>query len=139
MAPMDYAKKIARELSEAEAKGKVTVVKEFDSERLIERDHQNGHDVGYLFIDQLFYELKLDRVCTQIAQKSRITFDLGQVLKTLISTRILYPSSKRHSLQLSKAYLTPPSLELQHIYRGWISSLSIVNVFRKRSIKIVQC
>lgn len=118
MAPMDYARKIARELSEAEAKGKVTVVKEFDSERLIERDNQNGYDIGYLFIDKLFYELKLDRVCTQIAQQSRITFDLGQVLKTLVSTRILYPSSKRHSLQLSKSYLTPPSLELQHIYRG---------------------
>ena len=64
MAPMDYARKIARELSEAEAKGKVTVVKEFDSERLIERDNQNGYDIGYLFIDKLFFELKLDRVCT---------------------------------------------------------------------------
>lgn len=118
MEPMDYAKQVARELTEAEAKGKVTIIKEFDSERLIEQDHQHGYDIGYLFIDKLFYALKLDRICAQIAQQSRITFDLGQVLKTLVSTRILYPSSKRHSLQLSQSYLTPPSLELQHIYRG---------------------
>lgn len=118
MEPMDYAQQVAREMTEAEAKGKVTIIQEFDSEHLIEPNTPNGHDIGYLFIDKLFYELKLDLICKRIAQPSRISFDLAQVLKTLVSTRILYPSSKRHSLQLSQAYLTPPSLELQHIYRG---------------------
>lgn len=116
--PLAYAKQVARELTEAESRGKVTIIKEFDTEQLIESHVEKGKEVGYLFLDKIFYDLKLDRICHTISQQSHLSFDLSQVLKTLLSTRIIHPSSKRSSLNLSSAYLTPPTIELQHIYRG---------------------
>lgn len=142
MEPMEYAKKVAQQLKEEEAKGKVTIVKEYDTEHLIDRDVQNGKDIGYLFLDKIFYDLKLDKVCQSLTKDSKTTFDLTEVLKTLISTRIMHPSSKRNSFNLSQAYLTLPQLDIQHIYRGLDllakSSNTIQEIVYKNSATIIQ-
>lgn len=118
MDPMDYARQIAKEMTEAEKKGQVTLVQKYDMTRLTSLNQHNGHDIGYFFLDQLFYQLKLDKVCDNIKKQTKVTFDLTEILKTLISTRILYPSSKRSSHALSQHYFTPPQMELHHVYRA---------------------
>lgn len=116
--PMAYAKKRAQELKDEEDKGKITFVKRYDSAQPLPLEQLNGSNIGYLFLDKIFYDLKLDRLCQRISKETNVTFDLIQIMKTLISTRILFPSSKRSSLKLSQDYLIPPKIELQHIYRG---------------------
>lgn len=118
MEPLEYAKKVAKEMTEAERKGKVTIIKTFDTTQPIDFNRKSGHDIGYLFLDKLFYELKLDRICTTISKESKVNFDLTQILKTLISTRILHPGSKRNAHQLSQSYLTQPKMALHQIYRA---------------------
>ncbi|MBS4457057.1 IS1634 family transposase [Tuanshanicoccus lijuaniae] len=118
MDPMDYAKQVARELTEKENEGKITFIHQYDTKRLIKLGESNGFDVGQLFLDKIFYELKLDKLCKTLKGSSKISFDLTAILKMLISTRILYPGSKRSSLTLAKNYLTPPDIDLHQIYRG---------------------
>jgi transposase len=53
-----------------------------------------------------------------IAEKYNFKFDLNNILSYLIYGRIIYPSSKLKTHQLSKKFLNCPELMLHHIYRG---------------------
>ena len=79
---------------------------------------QKRYNAGYLYLQQIYYELGLDRICKAISKKHAFEFNLNSILSRLIYTRILYPSSKLGSLEDSKRFIEPPDFELQHIYRS---------------------
>lgn len=116
--PMAFALNIAKQLTDEANQGKKTIISQFDETSLIPLNNPLTVSTGHLFIDKIFYELKLDKLCRQITKDSKITFNLTEVLKTLISSRILSPGSKLNAHQFSQQYLFAPDLELQHFYRG---------------------
>ncbi|HFI0683477.1 TPA: transposase, partial [Streptococcus suis] len=115
---MAFALNIAKQLTDEANQGKKTIISQFDETSLIPLNNPLTVSTGHLFIDKIFYELKLDKLCRQITKDSKITFNLTEVLKTLISSRILSPGSKLNAHQFSQQYLFAPDLELQHFYRG---------------------
>lgn len=61
---------------------------------------QNLFTIGYLFLQALFYELKLDKLSKQISLKRQFKYDLGDILARLIYIRMLHPSSKKVHLNI---------------------------------------
>ena len=91
-------------------------------EKLIEGspldETQKVFNVGYLFLQDIYYSLGLDKICKDISKKYRIKYDLNSVLSNLIYTRIIEPSSKLSAFEASKKFLEQPNFELQNIYRA---------------------
>ena len=58
------------------------------------------------------------KICKEISSKYKFTFDLDSILSRLIYGRIIYPSSKLATCQLSKRFIEQPNFEIQHIYRA---------------------
>ena len=73
---------------------------------------------GYLFLQQVYYELGLDRICAMIRTRHRFSYNLNSILSRLVYTRILYPSSKLSSYKDSKRFIEQPDFELHQIYRA---------------------
>lgn len=73
---------------------------------------------GYLFLQDIYYELGLDKICKAISKKYRFEYDLNNILSRLIYTRILFPASKRSSYEDSKRFIEQPTFELHDIYRS---------------------
>ena len=73
---------------------------------------------GYLFLQQVYYELGLDRICAMIHTRHRFSYNLNSILSRLVYTRILYPSSKLSSYKDSKRFIEQPDFELHQIYRA---------------------
>lgn len=115
------AKKWAQEqvdlMNEAEKQGTAISI-EFSSLKDLPMDQQRCFNGGYLFLQQIYYELGLDRICRAVAKKRNFTYDLNSILSRLIYTRILFPSSKRSSFDDSKKFIEPPDFELHQIYRA---------------------
>lgn len=95
-----------------------TVLIPFHSDRLLDYHKQKFFMGGYLFLQEIYYELKLDSVCKKIKQRYKYEYDLNAILSDLIYTRILAPSSKRSSFLTAKKFLEPPTYELHDIYRA---------------------
>ena len=74
--------------------------------------------IGYLFLQDIFYDLKLDAICDTIAQKYDFTFNLTDILSTLVISRILSPSSKLSTLDFAKTLIEKPDFSLHHMYRA---------------------
>ena len=73
---------------------------------------------GYLFLQSLYYELGLNKVCRKIRDKHHYDYDLNAILSDLIYTRILEPGSKRSSFETAKTFLEAPTYQLHDIYRA---------------------
>ena len=85
---------------------------------MIKKEACRSVNVGYLFLKDIYYDLKIHDICTQIAEKYKFEFDLNQILSMLLFSRIIYPGSKRSSLELSKQFLEKPDCKLHHVYRA---------------------
>ena len=81
-------------------------------------DQQNCFNGGYLFLQEIYYELGLDRICRAIALRHRFSYNLNSILSRLVYARILYPSSKKSALEESKRFIEQPSFELHDIHRA---------------------
>lgn len=116
--PYEWAKKYIEELNQQEKEEcRQTLIKRSQS-KLIPKGEQQCFHGGYLFLKRLYHDLKLHQICREISDRRKFSFDLDSILSRLLYGRILFPSSKLSTYQLSKTLLEPPAFELQHIYRA---------------------
>ncbi len=116
--PVEWANKYVEELNikEKEDKRKITV--EYSPSQFIKTDDQRCYNGGYLFLQKVYHELGLDKICDKISKKYKNEYDLNEILSKLLYTRVLYPGSKLSSLEDSKRFLEQPKMELHQIYRA---------------------
>lgn len=81
-------------------------------------DEQCRFNGGYLFLQDIYYDLGLHKICRAISRRHPFEYDLNDILSRLIYTRILFPTSKRSSLEDAKRFIEPPSFKLHDIYRS---------------------
>lgn len=79
---------------------------------------KNSFDIGYFFLKNIFYSLGLNDIFNNISDKYSFKYGLTNILGTLVYTRILYPSSKLASNELSKNFLEKSNFELHDLYRS---------------------
>ncbi len=89
-----------------------------DANKLILPNKINKFNVGYLFLKDIYYSLKLDKIINSISKKYKFEFSLNEVLSCLVFSRIIYPSSKLKTYELSKNFIETPKLDLNNLYRG---------------------
>lgn len=90
----------------------------FHPNRKIPHGEQRCFGGGYLFLQKLYYELGMDRICRKIRAKYHYEYDLNAILSDLIYTRVLEPGSKRSSYETAKRFLEAPNYEPYDIYRA---------------------
>jgi transposase len=116
--PYEWAKKYIDELNRKEKDENQEVIVKYSPSKLIQKDEQHSFNGGYLFLQQLYYKLGLNKICSEISRKYKFTYDLNSILSRLLYARIIYPSSKLATFQLSTKFIEQPDFELQHIYRA---------------------
>lgn len=117
---MKWAKEQARletEKFKDESETKKVLVP-FYADRMLEYDKQKLFEGGYLFLQSIYYELKLDSICRKIKNRHKFEYDINAILSDLIYTRVLDPSSKRSSYRVAGNFLEAPEYELHDVYRA---------------------
>jgi len=116
--PVEWAKEYIEELNKKEKEEKRDVLVKYSPTKQLTMDEQHSFNGGYLFLQQVYYQLGLHKICKKISDKYKFTYDINSILSRLIYGRILFPSSKLNTYQESKNLIEQPAFELQHIYRA---------------------
>ena len=116
--PIEWAKQYIEELNRKEKEATQDVILKCSPVKVINKDEQNSFNASYLFLQQIYHELKLHNICKKITNKYKFDFDLNSILSRLIYGRMIFPTSKLATYQLSKRFIEQPNFELQHIYRA---------------------
>ena len=116
--PIEWAKSYIEELNKREEEQSREVIVRYSPSKVIPKDQQHSFNGGYLFLQQIYHELDLHKICAEISRKHKFTFDLNAILSRLLYGRILFPSSKLATYQHSSKFIEQPGFELQHVYRA---------------------
>lgn len=116
--PIEWAKEYARELTLAEKKEKQGILLKYSPSLLIDKNTRRSCNTGYLFLQDIFYSLGLDKICTKISRKYKFEYDLTDIVSMLVYARILAPGSKRASLSEARDFLEQPACSLHQVYRA---------------------
>jgi len=116
--PIIWLNNYVNKLTIKEKEGTREIIKTYSPNRLINKDNQNSFNGGYLFLQKIYYDLKINNICDDITNKHQFKFDLNSILSNLVYSRIIYPSSKLKTLELSKKYFEQPNFEYNDILRA---------------------
>lgn len=121
--PLAYAKaQVAKYNEEAEILNKAGMEVPIDfaekiqaSEKIV--SESTLKDIGYLYLQRLYYQLEIDRFFREKTRSRKITFSPDLVNRFLTYARILSPDSKLGSLEKMHQFYEEPEFDYQHILR----------------------
>ena len=116
--PYEWAKAYIDELNEKEKEDTSKVMVPYSPTKLIAKDKKRSFNGGYLFIQKIYHDLKLHDICKEISKRHKFTFNLDSILSRLVYGRIIFPSSKLATYDLSSRFIEQPDFDIQHVYRA---------------------
>ena len=117
-AMMSWAREEAVKDTDAFNRQKEKISVELSPMMRIPLKEKRNFNAGYLFLQQICTELKIDNICRNIRSRHKFTYDFHAILTDLIYARILSPSSKMSSYSYCQSLLEPPKYSLQNVYRA---------------------
>ena len=135
-----WARNYVADLNKKSQEEDSSVYISFSPVRSIPLEEQRSFNVGYLFLQDIYYDLGLNKICTAIKRKHKFDYNLNAILSRLVYTRILYPGSKKSTWEQSQKIIEAPDFELHQVYRA-LSILSlesdyIQSTLYKNSLKL---
>ena len=115
---ISWAKAEAKRMTDAEQKENEKISIDYFPNQLIDKDVERLFSCGYLFLQSLYYDLRLDNICRNISGRYAFKYSLDAILSDLIYARIIDPGSKRSSYSFCQSLLEPPKYELHDVYRA---------------------
>ena len=109
----EYVKKY----NEEHCKKEIITIKK-NNKKIIEPNINNKFNVGYLFLEKLYNDLKIKNICNTIQDKYQFHFDLNEILSYLVYARIIYPSSKLETYKQWQNFIEQPKFKLHDEYRA---------------------
>ena len=90
----------------------------FHADRQLDYGRQTFYRGGYLFLQSVYYQMQMNKICRKLKQKYMFKYDINAILSDLVYARILEPCSKRSSFKVASEFLESPSYELHDVYRA---------------------
>mgnify|MGYP003291853723 CR=1 FL=1 len=112
----EEAKKETAKYKQEQAQKQIQIT--FHADRRLNHGQQVLHRGGYLFLQSIYYRLRIDKICRKLRDHHKFDYDINAILSDMVYARILEPSSKRSSYQTASEFLEKPSYQLHDVYRA---------------------
>ena len=113
----EWLKEYVKEYNEEHCKKEIITIKK-NNKKIIESNINSKFNVGYLFLEKIYNQLKLKDICNTIQDNYKFRFDLNEILSYLVYARIIFPSSKLEIFKQCQNFIEQPSFELHDEYRA---------------------
>lgn len=115
---------------EKENRRKVSV--SYCPDRLIGKEEQRSFNLGYTVLNKIFYELGIDRICDGMERRSKITFDLTEIVRQIVLCRVLWPASKLETWKMAETLALVKPVKLHQIYRALVTVSKNLDYLQQR-------
>ena len=116
--PREWVKELAAAMTAREKESRRKVSLELSPSKAIGMGERPLRHGGDLMLLGLYRRLGLPKVCGGILKGCRAKYDLNAVLQTLVTSRILFPCSKRRTMELAKGFVKPAKFSENDMYRA---------------------
>lgn len=113
--PIAHFTKVAKEMDlERLENKKITIT--FDTEEQLERNAQNSKNYGHIVFSKIYHELQLDRFLNNKQRHENFKFNSNSIMKVLLFARLLYPSSKKATVEIKDMFFDKADFTLDDVY-----------------------
>lgn len=112
-----WLKEYVKDYNETHCKSETIIIKK-NNKKLISMNNNISFNVGYLFLEKIYNDLKIKNICNEIQNKYKFQFDLNEILSYLVYARIIYPSSKLETFKQCQNFIEQPKFKLHDEYRA---------------------
>lgn len=116
--PYQWAQEYVNELNRREYEEQKEILIKRSPSKLIKKEEMHSYNCGYLFLQSIYYSLRLDKICEKISERRDFEYSLNDILSRLVYTRILSPTSKLGTSRRAKTLLEQPTFAVHDIYRA---------------------
>ena len=113
---MKWAREQARIATEQHKAESETVLVPLSPKSLINLNERRSFNCGYLFLQKICSDLRIDNICRNIKGRHKFKYDIQAIVTDLVYARILNPSSKKSSYSYCQSLLEMPKYSLDNVY-----------------------
>lgn len=114
----EWCRQEALRMTQQEKEGRKTINFSLSPSKVIDKGEHPLRHGGDLMLLGLYNRLGLPKICDAIVKGSRVKYNLNEILQTLVTSRVLFPCSKRHTMELAKSYVKPPKFKESDMFRS---------------------
>ena len=105
-------------MTQEEKEGRKKIDFSLSPSKVVDKGERPLRHGGDLMLLGLYNRLGLPKICGAIVKGRRIKYDLNETLQTLVTSRVLFPCSKRRTMELAKSYVRPPKFKESDMFRS---------------------
>jgi len=124
--PIGHYSKVVEEMNKKAAEENQKVIIAFNKDEMLSEGRENRKNIGYAAISKLYHELNFHSFFYNHSRKFKSEYNLNNIMKLLIFSRILRPASKKKTYDEKDRYFENNDFSLDDVYR----SLSQIVTFR---------
>ena len=115
--PIAYYTAYANKLDE-EYKASKTFKITIRNDDKVERGVANVRNYGYIVLSKIYHELELDRFFNNARRHERFSYNSESIMRLLAYARVLYPDSKKKTLEIKERFFENFDFSLDDIYNS---------------------
>jgi len=115
--PIAHFKKVVAEMNNKETEGKPPASVTFDRSERLEHGQDNRKNIGYAALSKFYHDLGLHIFFNNRARQWEIEYNINNIMRLLIFSRILCPASKQKTFEQRGMYYEKMDFALHDVYR----------------------
>lgn len=116
--PVSHFSKVVAEMNEKVAEENQPVAISFNKNEVLAKESSNRKNIGYAAISKLYHELSLHTFFSNHSRKFKSEYNLNNIMKLLVFSRILSPASKKKTYEEKDRYFENTDFSLDDVYRS---------------------
>lgn len=113
--PIEHFTQIAKQMGFERLDNKQITIT-IDSNSKVDRNSQNRKNFGHVVFSKVYHELQLDRFFNNKQRHENFKFNSNSIMKVLLYSRLLYPCSKKATVEIKDRFFDKSDFTLDDVY-----------------------
>lgn len=113
--PIAHFTQVAKQMESERVENKQITIT-FDANSRVDRNSQNRKNFGHVVFSKVYHELQLDRFFNNKQRHENFDFNSNSIMKVLLFARLLYPCSKKATVEIKEKFFDKADFSLDDVY-----------------------
>ena len=113
--PIEHFTNVAKQLEQKKSNDNYLTIK-IRSDAKVKKGNANRKNYGHIVFSKVFHELQLDRFFNNKQRHENFKFNSNSIMKVLLFARLLYPCSKKATVEIKDRFFDKADFTLDDVY-----------------------
>jgi transposase len=113
--PIEHFTNVAKQMAQQKSRDDYLTFK-IRSDARVEKNNANRKNYGHIVFSKIYHELELDRFFNNKQRHENFEFNSNSIMKVLVFARLLYPGSKKATVEIKDRFFDKADFNLDDVY-----------------------